>query len=56
MGWKTYGYGLHMITKREKLQYAYVFLTDLVTLAVSTAVTWFVTDRLDLLLDYAHTD
>ena len=45
-----------MITKREKLQYAYVFLTDLVTLAVSTAVTWFVTDRLDLLLDYAHTD
>ena len=56
MGWKTYGYGLHMITKREKLQYAYVFLTDLVTLAVSTAVTWFITDRLDLLLDYAHTD
>ena len=40
MGRKTYGYGLHMITKREKLQYAYVFLTDLVTLAVSTALTY----------------
>ena len=33
-----------MITKREKLQYIYVFLTDLVVLLLSTLLAWLVTD------------
>lgn len=32
-----------MITKREKLQYAYVFVTDLVALVVSVVLAWLVT-------------
>ena len=35
-----------MITKREKLQYIYVFLTDLVVLLLSTLLAWLVTDGL----------
>lgn len=35
-----------MINKREKLQYAYVFLLDLVTLALSVLLAWLITDGL----------
>ncbi|MFR3226614.1 MAG: sugar transferase [Blautia massiliensis (ex Durand et al. 2017)] len=35
-----------MINKREKLQYAYVFMLDLVTLAVSVLTAWLITDGL----------
>ena len=35
-----------MITKREKLQYIYVFLTDLLVLLLSTLLAWLVTDGL----------
>ena len=34
-----------MITKREKLQYIYVFLTDLVVLLLSTLLAWLVLHR-----------
>ena len=37
---------LHVITKREKMQYAYVFLTDLLALAVSVLLSWLITDGL----------
>ena len=33
-----------MVTKREKLQYGYLFVTDLVSLAVSIGLAWLVTD------------
>lgn len=33
-----------MITKREKLQYVYVFLTDFVVLLLSTLLAWMLTD------------
>ena len=35
-----------MINKREKLQYAYVFVLDLATLAVSVLLAWLITDGL----------
>lgn len=35
-----------MITKREKLQYAYVFVLDIATLALSVIVAWLITDGL----------
>ena len=46
-----------MITKREKLQYIYVFLTDLVVLLLSTLLAWLVTDGLlKQLVPYAPSD
>ena len=46
-----------MITKREKLQYIYVFLTDLVVLLLSTLLAWLVTDGLlNQLVPYAPSD
>ena len=35
-----------MITKREKLQYGYLFVVDLLSLAVSIGLAWLVTDQL----------
>ena len=35
-----------MINKREKLQYAYVFALDLLTLGVSVLLAWLITDGL----------
>ena len=35
-----------MINKREKLQYAYVFALDLVTLFLSVLLAWLITDGL----------
>ena len=35
-----------MINKREKLQYAYVFTLDLVTLFISVLLAWLITDGL----------
>lgn len=35
-----------MVNKREKLQYAYVSVLDLVTLAISVALAWLITDAL----------
>ena len=37
---------LHVTSKREKLQYAYVFITDLLTLTVSIVLAWLITDGL----------
>ena len=46
-----------MITKREKLQYIYVFFTDFVVLLVSTLLAWLLTDGvLNQLIDYAPSD
>ena len=46
-----------MITKREKLQYIYVFLTDLLVLLLSTLLAWLVTDGLlNQLVPYAPSD
>ncbi len=48
---------MHVITKREKLQYAYVFLTDLLTLGISVAVAWLITDQLlNVLVPYTARD
>ena len=35
-----------MITKREKLQYGYLFVTDLASLALSIGLGWLLTDQL----------
>ena len=35
-----------MTSKREKLQYAYVFFADLLTMAVSVLLAWLITDGL----------
>ena len=37
---------MHVTSKREKLQYAYVFITDLLTLTVSIVLAWLITDGL----------
>ena len=34
-----------MTSKREKLQYAYVFLTDFVTTGISVVLAWLITDN-----------
>lgn len=48
---------LHVITKREKMQYAYVFLTDLLALAVSILLSWLITDGLfNVLVPYTARD
>ena len=48
---------LHVITKREKMQYAYVFLTDLLALAVSILLSWLITDGLfNVLVPYTAQD
>lgn len=48
---------MHVITKREKMQYAYVFLTDLLALAVSVLLSWLVTDGLfNVLVPYTARD
>ena len=48
---------LHVITKREKMQYAYVFLTDLLALAVSILLSWLITDGLfNVLVPYTTRD
>ena len=46
-----------MTSKREKLQYAYVFLTDFVTTGISVALAWLITDNVfNKLQDYATFD
>lgn len=46
-----------MITKREKLQYVYVFLTDFVVLLLSTLLAWVLTDGiLNHLMPYEPSD
>ena len=45
---------MHVITKREKMQYAYVFLTDLLALAVSILLSWLITDGLFNAVSYTH--
>ena len=48
---------MHVITKREKLQYAYVFLTDLLALAVSVILAWLITDGIfNVLVPYTMRD
>ena len=48
---------MHVITKREKMQYAYVFLTDLLALAVSVLLSWLITDGLfNVLVPYTARD
>ena len=48
---------LHVITKREKMQYAYVFLTDLLALTVSILLSWLITDGLfNVLVPYTARD
>ena len=48
---------MHVITKREKMQYAYVFLTDLLALAVSILLSWLITDGLfNVLVPYTARD
>ena len=48
---------LHVITKREKMQYAYVFLTDLLALTVSVLLSWLITDGLfNVLVPYTAQD
>ena len=43
-----------MITKREKLQYVYVFLTDLAALAASVILAWLIVgDIMGQLLPYS---
>ena len=46
-----------MTSKREKLQYAYVFFADLLTMAVSELLAWLITDGLfGVLIPYTSTD
>lgn len=46
-----------MINKREKLQYAYVFALDLVTLCISVLLAWLITDGLlGRIVPYSHSD
>ena len=46
-----------MTSKREKLQYAYVFFADLLTMAVSVLLAWLITDGLfGVLIPYTSTD
>ena len=46
-----------MVTKREKLQYAYVFLTDVLTLFVSVALVHLVAGQIwSRILPYDWTD
>ena len=40
-----------MITKREKLQYVYVFLTDIAALAASVILAWLIVGVGTLVLD-----
>lgn len=48
---------MHIITKREKMQYAYVFLTDLLALAVSVLLSWLITDGVfNVLVPYTARD
>ena len=48
---------MHVITKREKMQYAYVFLTDLLALAVSVLLSWLITDGVfNVLVPYTARD
>ena len=48
---------MHVITKREKMQYAYVFLTDLLALAVSILLSWLITDGVfNVLVPYTARD
>ena len=48
---------MHVITKREKMQYAYVFLTDLLALTVSVLLSWLITDGLfNVLVPYTARD
>ena len=48
---------MHVITKREKLQYAYVFLTDLLALSLSVCLAWLITDQLlNVLVPYTSRD
>ena len=46
-----------MTSKREKLQYAYVFFADLLTMAISVLLAWLITDGLfGVLIPYTSTD
>ena len=46
-----------MIAKREKLQYGYLFLTDLISLAISAALVWFVFDGIfNKMIDFRSPD
>ena len=46
-----------MTSKREKLQYAYVFMTDLLVILLSTLLSWVITDPLfNKLIDYTPFD
>ena len=46
-----------MITKREKLQYVYVFLTDIAALAASVILAWLIVgDIMGQLLPYSVLD
>ena len=48
---------MHVITKREKMQYAYVFLTDLLALTVSVLLSWLITDGVfNVLVPYTGLD
>ena len=48
---------MHVITKREKMQYAYVFLTDLLALTVSVLLSWMITDGVvNVLVPYTARD
>lgn len=48
---------MHVITKREKMQYAYVFLADLLALAVSVLLSWLITDGVfNVLVPYTARD
>ena len=48
---------MHVITKREKMQYAYVFLTDLLALTVSVLLSWLITDGVfNVLVPYTARD
>lgn len=48
---------MHVITKREKMQYAYVFLADLLALTVSVLLSWLITDGVfNVLVPYTARD
>lgn len=48
---------MHVVTKREKMQYAYVFLADLLALAVSVLLSWLITDGVfNVLVPYTARD
>ena len=50
-------FSFFMTSKREKLQYAYVFFADLLTMAVSVLLAWLITDGLfGVLIPYTSTD